>query len=296
MKVHQVGFLNVASDFAFEGGELIMSPDFRRARHWVEKYANEDGFFYPPLSHRVSIDIDTGKESKIPKTTRPALLYKMPHSHDLVLKGTGDVQRSRLGLAGFVVHCFAFLFGTRLQFSDWWVEGRIPIKSTVNVHVSPKIAENFVSKAIHTRKSFDQRSRMIASNMLYLYAKSGSLEWDWERFQMEYTVFDACYALISRLRSWRPCPHKKRLERVCECYGLRYNGRLVRKFIYLRNNLIHEALWDGSQVGTPRSSASFIASFQLRNFNHRLITAVLTGETEYTRSPWWYLGPFAFKV
>jgi len=190
----------------------------------------------------------------------------------------------------------AWLFSTRLQFSDWWVEGRIPIKPTTNVHVNLQTAENFVSKAIRTWKKLHRRDKMIVSNMLYLYSKSGSVEWDWERFQMEYTVFDACHAIVSRQQSWPYIPHKKRFKKVCQFHGLRYNGRLVQKFVYLRNNLIHEALWDGGQVHTARSSASFMASYHLRRFNHRLITAILTGRSEYTSSPWWFLGTFAFKV
>ena len=273
-----------------------MSPEFGRAKHWVERYVNEDGFVYPPISHKARIDAITGKKSRIPRTTRPALLHKMPPSHDLALRGTGDIRKGRVGLAGFVTQCFAFLFGTRLQFSDWWVEGRIPIKPTTSVHVNTETAENFVSKAIDTWKKFDRRGRLTVSNILYLYAKSGSLEWDWERFQMEYTVFDACHALVSRQESWPSVPHKKKFKKVCQCYGLRYNGRLVRKFVYLRNNLIHEALWDGGRVHTARSSLSFMASYHLRRFNHRLITAILTGKTEYTSSPWWFLGTSALKL
>ena len=295
-KVNQIGFLDVASDFTFKGGTLTLSSEFRKAKRWVERNVNEDGFVYPGTSYKVGMDLETRCGTRISKTTRPALLYRMPPSHDLILKGARNVQKSRLGIAGFVTQCFAFLFGTRLQFSDWWVEGRIPIKSTVNVHVAHHAAEEFLSKAISTWKAFNRRDRIIASNMLYLFAKSGSLEWDWERFQMEYTVFDTCFALASRRQPWSGRSHKERFKNVCKFYGLRYNESLVRKFVYLRNDLIHEALWDGGQVNTARGSFSSIASYHLRNLNHRLITAMLTSKTEYTQSPWWFSGTFAFKA
>jgi hypothetical protein len=295
-KSDRIGFLNVASNFTFDGGSLTMCAEFPKAKRWVDKYANEDGYVYPPIVQDVQVDLWTGKKARLPKTKRPTLLHRLPPSHELALKGVRDIQKSRLGLSGFVTQCFGFLFGTRLQFFDWWLEGRIPIKSTSNVYVDRKTAESFVSKAIDTWKKFDRRNKRAVSNLLYLYAKSGSLEWDWERFQMEYTVFDACYALMKRGRLVGHSPHGLRFKSVCQSHGLKYNGRLVRKFVQLRNDLLHEALWDGGQINTARGLAAFMASYHLRRFNHRLITAILTGRTEYTSSPWWFLATRVFRV
>jgi hypothetical protein len=296
MNADRIGFLDVPMSFTFDGGSLTICPDFDAAKSWVNKNVNQDGFIYPPIVRNVRIYPSSGKKTWLPKTKRPALLHRMPPSHDLALKGARDIQKSRLGLSGFVTHCFGFLFGTRLQYCDWWLEGRIPIKSTSNVYVDRKTAESFVSKAIATWKNFDRRNKRVVSNVLYLYAKSGSLEWDWERFQMEYTVFDACHALLMRGRSVGFSPHRRRFKTVCQSQGLKYNGKLVRKFVKLRNDLLHEALWDGGQINTARGSAAFMASYHLRRFNHRLITAILTGRTEYTSSPWWFLGTRVFRV
>jgi protease I len=35
VKVDQIGFLDVASNFAFEGGALTMSPEFNKAKRWA---------------------------------------------------------------------------------------------------------------------------------------------------------------------------------------------------------------------------------------------------------------------
>ena len=72
MKVNEIGFLDVASNFAFEGGTLTMSPEFNRAKRWVKRYVNEDGFVYPPFSHKERIDPITGKKTRVPRTTPPA--------------------------------------------------------------------------------------------------------------------------------------------------------------------------------------------------------------------------------
>ncbi|TSA19334.1 hypothetical protein D4R75_09990 [bacterium] len=291
--IDHIGFLNISEDFAFDGGRLTCSPNFAESKQTVESRTNLDGYVYPWITHRARTNLRTGKTRKLAHTERQTLLHQMPVSHDLVMEGTSDPIEARKFLSGFVMHCFSFLYGTRLQFHDWWLDGRIPMKSTVDVNVRLSAVDRFVSSAIHTwREKLDDRQRMVASNVLFLFAKSGSLEWDWEKCQMEYIVFDATFSLGWN-KPFNP-PHAQRFEAICETYGLLNNPDLTKLFVTLRNDLFHEALWDSGQPGTARSSIASYAPYNLRRFNHRLLTAILSGTSEYTKSDWWHMGPVVF--
>ncbi len=294
-EIERIGFLNAPTNFVFDGGKLLLLPDFRKIKRWVERHANLDGFIYPPMSYRARVNPSTGRKTRVSKTRKPALLHPVPPSHQLILDGVTDMQKARSSLSGFVVQCFAFLYGTRLQFWDWWFEGRVPITPTVNVIVTQTAAERFVSKAIRTWKSLDTRSQMVATNLLYIFSKAGSVEWDWERFQLEYIVTDACYAIANR-RVHSGITHSKRIQTLCSRYELSYNLDLISTFIRLRNDLFHEALWDGASIHSAGSSESSMASGHFRRFNHRLIASIFAGPSDYTRSDWWFLGPDNFQV
>jgi len=201
MNADRIGFLDVPMSFTFDGGSLTICPDFDAAKAGLTRMSIRMDFIYPPIVRNVRIYPSSGKKTWLPKTQTACVAAQNATFARSGAKGSERHSEVSFGIVRFCDPLFGFLFGTRLQYCDWWLEGRIPIKSTSNVYVDRKTAESFVSKAIATWKNFDRRNKRVVSNVLYLYAKSGSLEWDWERFQMEYTVFDACHALLMRGRS-----------------------------------------------------------------------------------------------
>jgi hypothetical protein len=88
------GFLPCDWTFEFEDGEIRPIPEIDEVRKRVDKYTNEDGFLYPPLSHRVRLDRKTNRVlRKIPRTERPAHLHPVPPSHELRLRVSGTVEQ-----------------------------------------------------------------------------------------------------------------------------------------------------------------------------------------------------------
>ena len=295
-RIDLIGFLNVRSSFTFRGGSLLLSRQFGQAKRWVDHYSHIDGFIYPPISQTASLDAKTGRTRRIPKTKRPTLMHQVPASHELRLDGVEDMQEARSALGGFVILCFSYLYGTRLQFWDWWLDGRIPVKSTIDIYVTQSAAESFLTKAIRTWKLLDNHCKLVASNALYLHSKAGAAEWDWERFQLEYIVSDACYYIARVKDGCRASGHGNRFKALCSTYGLKYNSNWIKLFVRLRNELFHEALWDQGQANTARSASSFMAWHHLRRLNHRLIASMFAGKSEYTKSPWWFHGSYEFNV
>ena len=115
------GFFPCDWTINFNGGTVSPIPDIRKVRNRVEKYTNQDGFLYPPLSRRVQLEARTNKISrKIPGTQRPSLLHRVPPSHELNLTAPITQEQLRRGPGAFLIHLLAYLFGIRLQFHDWW--------------------------------------------------------------------------------------------------------------------------------------------------------------------------------
>ena len=136
IKSDSFGFINYSSQINFINGHITPTDNFNKVCNWIAKYKNTDGFIYPPMEHRVKYDKINGKKgNKIPNTERPSLLHRLPASHVLTLD-VDEAQRDALRKAdsGFIVHLLSYIFGTRLQFHDWWFDNRVPIEPTHNIN------------------------------------------------------------------------------------------------------------------------------------------------------------------
>lgn len=150
------GFLPYKWTIEFDGGKISPIAEFDENAVWMHEYTNEDGFLYPPIEYRVEVDPVTMKPLKeIPRTERPAHLYRVPPSHELCLFEFGTPEEIRKGLGSFVIQLLAYLFGVRLQFYDWWLDGRLPIRGNARIHsisFTKDTAEDFLSHCYQTWK------------------------------------------------------------------------------------------------------------------------------------------------
>ena len=119
-------------------------------------------------------------------------------------------------------------------------------------------------------------------------------EWDWERFAINYMVFDACYRHAESIASVRSPSHADRFQTLFSKYDLYFNADKAQEIVDLRNNLFHEALWDNGQPCNAGGQTSFDLTEFLWAINQRLIPALLGHSTEYIKARWDYLGTFAF--
>jgi hypothetical protein len=291
------GFLPVKLSVDF--GDVSIKPvskydDILKA---MIKESHQDGFMYPPLSQRWQADPVTLKPIKrIPRTKRPALLYRIPPSHQITFESNYELNELRVGPAGFLIHLLGYLYGVRLQFHDWWVDGRMPMKSQHNITVPNKLAQDFLSHSYATWKNWDQKKRELMTNILFMHTRALSYEWDWERFAIEYMVFDGCCALAKGLfRRLKLSEHEKRLVNICKRFGIPLNKELFNDIVKLRNGLFHKALWGNGQPCTVAKGNAFLTPYHLRRLNQRVIPALLGAHIEYIKTPWWTLGTFAFR-
>ena len=281
------GFLPFEYAIEFEGGTISPVLNYDEIRASVKENTSDDGFLYPQLTRRVR-ELDEKSETKWP----PSLIYQIPASHELSLSSGGTLKELRRGPSGFVIQLLAYLFGVRLQFHDWWVDGRMPIRSTHNIHVTKTVAEDFLSHCYQIWHKWPERNQKLISNLLFMHSRAPSYEWDWERFMIEYMVFDGCWNL-SGLNS--KSGHGGRIKTICDKWDIPADVALIDRIVVLRNDLFHETLWDKSQPCTGVSSEAFLQAYNLRRLNQRLIPALLGYSNTYVKTSWWALGTCLFE-
>jgi len=289
------GFLPYQDEIKFDGGIISPVDDYEINFKLIDEYTHEDGFLYPPVSQKYIVNPKTMKpQMAIPKTERPAHLHKLPASH--MIQFNHKEKNIRHGVGAFIIHLLAYLFGTRLQFCDWWFDGRIPIKSTHNIFFANDTLIKFLShsyKIWQEWKNEEIRRKFI--NVLYMHSRAPSYKWDWESFMIEYMVFDGCYKLTELLYNIKSKNHKERFNIIINKFGILNNETIIDNFRLLRNDLFHEALWDKSLPCTANTTSAFMAQYHLRRFNQRLIAALLNYNTTYIQTIWWSLGNIIFE-
>jgi hypothetical protein len=123
-------------------------------------------------------------------------------------------------------------------------------------------------------------------------------QWDWERFTIEYMVFDGLYKLLYSIidieKNNRTERRGKRIDFVCNHFGLAFNAEIVKEIVDLRNQLFHETLWSGLQPGTAVPGNAFYHTQNIRRLNQRIIPALLGYKNNYAKSNWWSMDPCLF--
>jgi hypothetical protein len=299
--IREFGFLLEPISGNFLGGSITPLDDHSDRAIWFEESSNRDGFYYPPQEVLYELDPDTmERKDKIDRSGRPALLYPLPASHRLCLTSPLDATKAVTSDDALIIHLLGYLYGRRLQFADWKFDGRVPVKPLGGIYVRPETSLEFVGHAYKWWRSntIDIRKRLI--HILYVFTRARSLEWEWDAFIHQYIVFDGLYRLHRKLDPAPPrrdVPHRQRIEFMLDAYGIPRppNSNLVQSLCLVRNDLFHEAAWDGETIcfGNADSDA-FYLPHHLARLNSRLICCILNYRNDYSMSGWWAMGSFSF--
>ena len=288
--VEQFGFLNYPKELNFGHGQIAPRADFEASLKFVEKYGNRDGYIYMPQVRTYCGDFsEAGVSELVPNTERPAQVFDLPMSHDLIIRDPIDLKDVRHADAGLIVHLLAFFFGTRLQFMGWSFDGRVPTKPTNSLHFKEDVPEHFVTFTYAKWRTWSTALQRRFINIIYMHGRAHSCLWEWERFIYQYMVFDAIYKFHTELGGQSVKKHGRRISELCQEYGVPENKDLIDKISKLRNDLFHEALWDGNTPGL-RGGEAFLMEKWLGNLNSRLIVALTGYRNDFTRRGWWFFG------
>jgi hypothetical protein len=210
------GFLNYPDTLEFNGGRIVPVPEFQEGIQYITQFGNNDGYIYPPTIKSVELDPSTMEPIRdIPNSGKPAPLFSLPASHSLDIENPLAKDNLRNGDAGFLVHLLAFFFGTRLQFSDWRFDGKIPIKRMNSFVHTSDVLSSFVSYVYQQWRMLSDELRTRYVNILYMHGKARSCEWEWDAFLYQYMVFDAIYKFYELSGNPKIIGHEKRLKGPC---------------------------------------------------------------------------------
>ena len=296
----KIGYLSYEGTLQFSGGRISSLLSFDNAYEYVNKRANKDGFFYPPIvetylqNHEVIDGILETHEELIPNTKRPAQMFKLPASHEIQLFNPVYTNEPRSGDGLFITYLIAFIFGVRLQFFDWFFDGKVPINPNQDFLFSPSATENFLDSAYRIWRNNSDDQKKLITNLLYMQTKIRSYEWDWERFLISYMIIDGCYRYLNETQGVISGQHRNRIKAVLEYFNMKLNLDWIDQIVNLRNELFHETLWVGGQPGNSGTTYSYSAAFHLSKLNNRVIFAILGYQGEYIRSSWWSRGTYMF--
>ncbi len=81
-------------------------------------------------------------------------------------------------------------------------------------------------------------------SILLMFSIAPCYEWDWERFNIEYMVFDGLYKMAEKIYGIKASSHKKRFKLCCDKFNIIYNEVNIKKICEIRNDLFHETFWD----------------------------------------------------
>jgi len=295
------GFLPVNKTIEWNNGRTVPVSDLDPIFSEVQEDINEDGFIYPPITETYATDLInrngeyTSPEKAIwrkkQKTKRPALLHKVPISHtieiDLQNPHSQEVFRNREG--AFLMHFIGFLYGYRLQFKDWWHDGRVYMRGRRWSFLKPGIESYFISRAFDSWSGWNESEQTRFTNILFMHCRSDLYEWDWERFTTNYMVFDACYKMVQEIRGLSYCRHPERFNVLFSLFDIPANENEIEQITALRNNLFHESLWDGGQPCSAGNNG-YRQADNLKRINDRLIFAITECNTPYINSNWGSIG------
>lgn len=278
------GFLPQEVDFEFSCGEVRPRQEHDQVVEEWKAYAHHDKRIYPP-----------------------DLLLRLPWTHSLSLSVVGQDQESlRRGIGGFLIQWLGFLYGYRVQFNNWWIDGRVSTDSEAPyfVHASCPIPA-CVDKALETWRVVDKTTQRIITNALYLFLRTDIYEFMWERFAAEYMVFDAVFkvAVNAGLIDKKNILHRERLQTMAQRFNLsepptdRWGKDWNVFFSELRNDLLHEVRWDGNNMmGTPGNTNAEMAPRFLHKLTRRLLLAILGIKGPYLQTAWWCHGTDKFDI
>jgi hypothetical protein len=297
---NKIGFLPCEKPIQFNNGRLSPLEEYNEILAYVNDEANKDGYYYPPLMHTVSQrhEVVNGqleiKEEIVPKSTRPAHLFKMPASHNIEIINPVSVNDPKVGDGLFLTYLVAFHFGIRLQFHDWWFDMRVPVKIDRDFYADHSQTEVFINNAYENWCSATEDGRTRLTNLLFMQSRAKSYEWDWERFLIYYMVLDGCYNYLNTYFGVVSRTHAGRIKAIIDYFNMHYDQIWIDRIVDLRNDLFHETLWGGGQPCNSNATHSWEAAFHLPKFNSRLISAILGHEGKYIQASWVSRSMFSF--
>lgn len=191
----------------------------------------------------------------------------------------------------FLIMGYGFLQGLFLLLENYSYLWRIPYEpgKLNGLILCGNDRENGMEKinCFYQNANPQERKQAFAIMHWFLIGQSYSSQWD--KFEAQYKVLDGVFTLAKFPKSPK-IPHTQRPVKLAAKYGIKLpqwaelnlNSGKSSKLSILRNELIHEAKFNGEPIGYAHPSENYTLEF--KSFNMKLICAILGIDTPYLQA------------
>lgn len=234
---------------------------------------------------------------------------KLPSSHILRLKNKETNDEYFLY---YLVHVIGFYFHQWIMPNNYWFDGTIKFNAIKIKEKQTSDLENLIKLSIENYQLIPQdcKYKNTIISALYSYNSYKKFRWEFEWLFELYKSFDALWQystcclknneLIKQhmlLKKEIKSKHERRLKAVYNFLEISKSElpiNILDKIYKLRNELVHEARWDGEIIGHKLSNEkTFIAVIQFSFFVRRFMKFALTNDKDFNfhESNLWELYP-----
>lgn len=281
------GFFTDQTSLTWSGGHIEPLPDqdvvvqgvLGDERHYA-------GWLYPPLRKVLQVSGESRSRPAVPVT------FGLSPTHFLTLSDADANSETE----DFFIALFGLLKGLRLQRAGWQHFYRCPTKrgTLCDFYADDKeVVQTLELATAFWQRYPDASIRKLAFGAIHWHLFAQLYEHEFERFNAQYTAFDACWALAKQTlgltrvgHAERPAVLAGKLGLIAPGWALPVSqGQNACSLSVRRNALVHEAMYAGEPVGFAHPQTERGMELELTNFVARAIFALLGVRNEYTRSP-----------
>jgi uncharacterized protein YaaR (DUF327 family) len=226
----------------------------------------------------------------------------MPMSHILKLKESEIYDEY---LLYYLIHIIGFHSNQWIMPKNYWFDGSINFGPTFKNELPKNYFDNnsleeIIKQGINTfqnnRSNCKYKNNIVAA--LYSYNSFQKYRWEFEWFFELYKTFDSLWQYTtcclknkelikkhSNLKNEIESKHERRLKAVydfLEISDYKLKFEVLERAYKLRNELVHEAKWDGEILGHKLSSKeTFMTVIQFKGFVRRFLKFAITNDKNY---------------
>lgn len=284
------GFLIDPKAFECNGFKIAPVMEFESILKDFYKTARvSKGWFYGPKIELSKSDDEKKKFAAVTVVANDSF-FRMNPTHEII--STEDYSDDHLK---FLILSYGFLQGLYLTPEGYSYLGYTAYEpSTLNgvglfgddyVNGMERINQFYINS------DTERRNQMFAC--IHWYLISQSYEFAWDKFDAQYKVMDGVWSLSgiaeeNKKNKRNYIRHPERPVKLAGKYDLKLPNwvKLDRdgksKLSRQRNELVHEAKYDGHPIGYSYPDENY--NLQFRSFNTKLLAAVLGIDTPYLRA------------
>lgn len=258
-------------------------PEFEDSVSTVREsnYVHE-GWFCAPIQ-------TGGENSQESYPPVPVPRFSLPLTHFIGYHNSADSSK----LSEFLIMVFGWSQGLRFQPEGWGHFYRVAIEPGKLTDFI--LFEADVPRLLDLAEAFWHRHQVdsVAATILgaiHWFLFSQSYRHYFERFMMQYIVLDTLYRIQESIAHIRSSTHAKRIETLADSLNVplpswgNVDSTGKSEISRLRNDLFHEAKFGGEPIGFAFPAMKGNILLQLKDFNCRLMAALLGATGNYSRS------------